>query len=282
MDIRGGGKHIKILIGLMVLFAFLGIAAIILDWKEISRLVGQADWHLIPLVFLFTALSYKCIGYGFATANRIFGVRLPQRWLAEIGFVSLALNNLLSAGGAAGDSLRFLVMHGQRIAISAIVTASVFDTYFTCLTMLALVPIGLVNLYLHLPLPSKSTAGALSVIPGGLAVEEGSMSGIYALLGVPLAQAVLAAILFRVIYYFTPLFISLGFNWRMLRLVDWRGSASEVWCARAHLQSFRSVGQATGQFTAYVSADVQYRGAKSSLSSAWHRAYLLCWLAGSE
>jgi uncharacterized protein (TIRG00374 family) len=334
--------NIRMLIGLMVLFAFLGIAAIFMDWKEIRKLVGQADWRLIAFVLLFTALSYTCIGYGFATANRIFGVRLSQPRLAEIGFVSLALNNLLSAGGAAGYSVRFLVMRGQGVSISDIVAASVFHSYFTSLAMLALLPIGLANLYLHGTLPPGGTAGVgiaaislmvvfafatallflhplrravldllgrawrkirrgrpldafqefdstlsygvntirarpqllvlllllimmdwsssimalwfcfdalgepldpgvlitgfalgitagvLSMIPGGLGVQEGSMSGIYALLGVPLPQAVLAAILFRVIYYFIPFFISLGFYWRMVKWVNRRGSASRV------------------------------------------------------
>jgi uncharacterized protein (TIRG00374 family) len=61
------------------------------------------------------------------------------------------------------------------------------------------------------------TAGVLSMVPGGLGVQEGSMSGIYVLLGVPLHQAVLAAILFRVVYYLVPYVVSLGFYWRLLR-----------------------------------------------------------------
>jgi uncharacterized protein (TIRG00374 family) len=61
------------------------------------------------------------------------------------------------------------------------------------------------------------TAGFISMIPGGLGVQEGSMTGIYALLGVPVRTAVLAAILFRIIYYFIPFLASLGFYRRLLR-----------------------------------------------------------------
>ena len=60
-------------------------------------------------------------------------------------------------------------------------------------------------------------AGFVSFIPGGLGVQEGSMAGVYALLGVPLRSAVLAAILFRVVYYFIPFLVSLGFYRRLLR-----------------------------------------------------------------
>jgi uncharacterized protein (TIRG00374 family) len=61
------------------------------------------------------------------------------------------------------------------------------------------------------------TAGALSLVPGGLGVQEGSMAGIFALLGAPFQQAILAAILFRVIYYLIPYILSLGFYGRLLR-----------------------------------------------------------------
>ncbi len=61
------------------------------------------------------------------------------------------------------------------------------------------------------------TAGALSLVPGGLGVQEASMAGIYALLGVSFQQAILATILFRVVYYLIPYVISLGFYRRLLR-----------------------------------------------------------------
>ena len=61
------------------------------------------------------------------------------------------------------------------------------------------------------------TAGFVSLVPGGLGVQEGSMAGIYALLGVPIGVAIVAAILFRIVYYFIPFLASLGFYRRLLR-----------------------------------------------------------------
>jgi uncharacterized protein (TIRG00374 family) len=60
-------------------------------------------------------------------------------------------------------------------------------------------------------------AGLASMVPGGFGVQEGSMAGIYALLGVHLEQAVLAAILFRILYYLVPYFLILPFSNRLLR-----------------------------------------------------------------
>jgi uncharacterized protein (TIRG00374 family) len=59
-------------------------------------------------------------------------------------------------------------------------------------------------------------AGVLSMIPGGVVIQEASMAGVYALLGVPFAQAVLAAILFRILFYFVPYFLILPFYNRLL------------------------------------------------------------------
>ena len=53
--------------------------------------------------------------------------------------------------------------------------------------------------------------GVMSMVPGGLGVQEGTMAGTYHLLGVPLEQAVLASVLFRMLYYMVPLAVSLVF-----------------------------------------------------------------------
>jgi uncharacterized protein (TIRG00374 family) len=61
------------------------------------------------------------------------------------------------------------------------------------------------------------TVGVISFLPGGLGTQDASTVGVYATYGVPLAQGALAYILFRVIYYFIPFVISLGFYRRLLR-----------------------------------------------------------------
>lgn len=52
-------------------------------------------------------------------------------------------------------------------------------------------------------------AGNLSLIPGGLGVQEASLAGVFALLGTSFTQAALASILFRVVCDFIPFFMSL-------------------------------------------------------------------------
>lgn len=60
-------------------------------------------------------------------------------------------------------------------------------------------------------------AGVISALPGGIGIQEGSMTGIAMLFGATFEQAVLAALLFRVIYYFVPYGVSLPFYWHLLR-----------------------------------------------------------------
>ncbi len=60
-------------------------------------------------------------------------------------------------------------------------------------------------------------AGALSLVPGGIGVVEGSMSAAFVLMGVPLAVAGVAVIVFRFCYYVVPLIaVSVVFR-RMMR-----------------------------------------------------------------
>ncbi len=60
-------------------------------------------------------------------------------------------------------------------------------------------------------------AGVISFLPGGLGTQDASTVGVLVSYGVPLAQATLADILFRVIYYFIPFILSLGLYRRLLR-----------------------------------------------------------------
>ena len=60
-------------------------------------------------------------------------------------------------------------------------------------------------------------AGVISLVPGGLGVQEATMTGVLVLLGVPFGQAVLGTVLFRAIFFFLPYLLSLGFYRRLLR-----------------------------------------------------------------
>jgi len=61
------------------------------------------------------------------------------------------------------------------------------------------------------------TLTLIPLIPGSIGVQEASMAGMMALFGVPFSQGVIAAILFRVVYYFVPFVASLALFWSLFR-----------------------------------------------------------------
>jgi uncharacterized protein (TIRG00374 family) len=315
----------------VVAFVLLAIVLVVLDWKDVHQLVDKSDWGLTFVALLFTALSYLCLSYSFVTVNRVFGIGIVWQELLDIGFVSTALANVTGLGGAAAYSLRIAVMQRQGKPSGNILAASIFHTYLYIVTLLGLLPLGLIyliathqlgegvatalrfatvmlilaiviataivfvspirsvvlrilnrlwHLFRHrssisflndfdatltlgaakirshplalaLPLGSMLanlvftlvslwfcfaaignqlglgalmigfvigiSAGNLSMVPGGLGVQEASMAGMYALFGVPFTQAVLASVLFRVVYDFIPFFMSLAMYRRLLR-----------------------------------------------------------------
>jgi len=64
------------------------------------------------------------------------------------------------------------------------------------------------------------SAGNVAMIPAGLGVQEASMSGVYALFGTPFEQAVLASLLFRILYDIIPFVAGLPFYRKLLQKLD--------------------------------------------------------------
>ena len=315
----------------VVLFLVAGVLVIVLDWKEMQQIIGQADWFLVAPSFLFTGLSYICLGISLAIIFQIFGIKEDFNYLARLGFVSNAASYLMNVGGATGVSLQYALLKRRGHDTENILAPSLFQLYFSGLALMVLLPVSLLYILLsrqlslgaalgigvsiailmlllilasvvvfssrarsillyylgrviHFIIRRKIdtalndfdnamgrgvtlirqrprviwmlllmavgdwtgtiaalwfcfaalgtylsagvlitgfslgiTVGFISMVPGGLGVQEGSMVGIYTLLGVSVRTAILAAILFRIVYYFVPFLISIGFFQHLLR-----------------------------------------------------------------
>ena len=317
---------------LVVLFGVL-VAAVAADWTSARRVLRAADWRLLAPALAVTALSYVCSSAAYAQACRAFGVASRTIRLLLAGFVSMAVNNLITLGGA-GYAVGAILLRDRDAGLRDIAAASAFNSYLyfavgtTCLPLsLLYVIVGrhvpqraeaglvlvvvlgcllavLVNLAVLLPRFRSSllrflgrtlrrltrrdaesrlmafdesftiglawlrarpgrfvgllaaiigdwlfcvaaiwlcfaalgirlhagvmlsgffiaiAAGALSMLPGGMGVQDGSMAGVYALLGVPFGPALLAAVLFRVVYYLIPFALGLAVYGRLMRTVS--------------------------------------------------------------
>jgi uncharacterized protein (TIRG00374 family) len=331
IDTSQSTKRQRILIGIIVIVVLIGVILVASDWEDFRKILDEADWRLILPALFFTMISYACVGISYAMMSRLIGIKMGWRDLSEIGFVTVILNHIVTTGGVAGLSVRYLLMERHGVKIREVLSSSLMHFYLTSLVLIAILPFSFYNLLnsatlprgiailigiatvamiivsiigalllfvnaLRSPVlefigkilnkftrkdirerfdkfnetldqgskalstqpfkviaiivivivewaavvvtlafcfdalgtvPSISTlitgfaigliAGVLSMVPGGFGVQEASMAGIYALLGVPFEQALLAAILFRGVYYLIPYFASLIFYGRLLR-----------------------------------------------------------------
>jgi glycosyltransferase 2 family protein len=325
---RSQNRFITVLILAIIV---VGVILVALDWENMRQVLTDADWRYLPLVLLFTFLSYAFYSYAYAFVSQLLGIPMRKRELAEVCFISTVVNHVITTGGVVGYSLRYLLMKMYNVTLKDVLTSSILHYYLTSLDMLTFLPLcfiflllkasvprgaaivlGLMTLlfsillvlitvlvlfpsrrrpiinflaylgrkllhrdlqnwltqfddtltcgteaFRHKPIvlvwvmlftlldfsssiiamgfvfealgpPVKAgalvagyvigiMAGLLSMVPGGFGVQEGSMAGIYALLGVQLEQAILAAILFRILYYLLPYFLILPFYTRLQR-----------------------------------------------------------------
>jgi glycosyltransferase 2 family protein len=317
--------------GVVVAIALLGAVFIAMDWSEIQGVLKQASWIPIPYALLVTGVSYLCISYSFARVAQLLGISMRASDLTAVGFVSTVLNHLVSSGGAAGNSIRLVVMGRHGVSLREVVAVTLLHFYLTSLAMMGMLPVGLVYFLLHAVvgrttaviliavsalilmasavaagmlfwgwmrmavlqgltrgahrllrrdvseslerldetlatatetirrrpasilvimvligtdwifsaatlwfcfrslgvtlLPGQlvsgfvigTVAGVASMIPGGLGVQEGSMAGVFHLLGAALEPALLASVLYRVVYFMVPYAVSLAFYGQLLR-----------------------------------------------------------------
>ncbi len=327
-DTRPRNRFVTLLI---LAITLLGAVLVALDWKDMRQVLYEADWRYLPLVLLFTFLSYTFYSYAFAYVSQMLGIQMRKRDLAEVCFISTVVNHVLTSGGVVGYSLRYLLMKMYNATLKDVLTSSILHYYLTSLDMLTFLPICFIYLMINAAVPRGAAialglmtllfglllavitllvlfpsrrrpvinllahlgrrilrrdltswfiqfdetltcgteafrhkpivllwvmlltvldfassiiamgfvfealgppvragalvtgyvigimAGLVSMVPGGFGIQEGSMAGIYALLGVQLEQAILAAILFRVLYYLLPYFLILPFYNRLRR-----------------------------------------------------------------
>jgi uncharacterized protein (TIRG00374 family) len=142
---------------LVILVALLGLVFIIADWDQIVTAVERADWRQLPYALAATLISYLCIGLSFAQVSRLLGVSMRQRDLAVVGFVSSVLNNIVMSGGAAGYSVRFMLMHRHGVTMREVIAISILHFYLTSLFMIAMLPVGLLYMGLNAAISQTAT-----------------------------------------------------------------------------------------------------------------------------
>jgi uncharacterized protein (TIRG00374 family) len=84
------------------------------------------------------------------------GVKMRRLDLSGIGFVSIILNQLMSGLGAAGYSVRFMLMNRHGVRFRDILAISLLHFYLSSVMMIVMLPVGTVYLALNAPLPETA------------------------------------------------------------------------------------------------------------------------------
>jgi uncharacterized protein (TIRG00374 family) len=159
---------------LIVLIAMIGLVFIVVDWSQIRNALMQASWKPIPYALVATLISYTSISLNFALLSKLMGVNMRWRDLSVVGFVSIVLNHLVSGGGAAGYSVRFMLMNRHGVSMREVVTISILHFLLTSLIMIVTLPVGL--LYLGLNASLSQTTMILLAIAALLLILTSSLA----------------------------------------------------------------------------------------------------------
>lgn len=92
----------KISIIIVVVLLAMGAVVIALDWQQARQLIGEANWFVTIVALFFTAVSFFCLCSAFLVISRLFEINISRWKLLQIGYVSLALDNVLALSGFGG------------------------------------------------------------------------------------------------------------------------------------------------------------------------------------
>ncbi len=172
---------------------------------------------ILLIILTLVALLVVATGIAFYSRLRVFVLRgIGRIWhLVSRRNIQKTLDQFSEAVTLGVEDLKKRPDNRVPLAISILidVAASIAALWF-CFAALGIpVHVGVLLTGFNFGI----TLTVISFIPGDMGVQEATMAGVFALFGVPFSEGVIAAILFRIVYYFVPFVISLAFYWSLLR-----------------------------------------------------------------
>jgi len=153
---------------LLVLFLLLlGAVLTLLDRDRIAAILSKADWRVLPGAIFFIACANALLGYAYAILARLMGIRMERLKLAEICFVSTMVNRVIRSAGAAGFSLRYLMMKPYGIGLNDVLNSSIIHFLLSSMVFLGLIPLGILYTVVFLTLPEGLTSSLVILAAAG-------------------------------------------------------------------------------------------------------------------
>lgn len=161
----------------MGLLLLAGAALILFDRERILTALHQADWMVLPWAILFIILAYALVSVSYVILARIMGIRIKSGELAIIFFTTTVINRLVRSGGAAGYSLRYLMMKKHGVGMNDVLNSSFLHFLLGSMLMLGLLPPGMIYLLVFTPIPPEVAPSliVLAVLGALLGFAAGSV-----------------------------------------------------------------------------------------------------------
>ena len=134
-----------------LLLLLVGLALILFDRDRIIQILAQANWKVLPGALLFVILSNSLVSVSYVILARALGISIPRFELGLIFYVTNVLNRLVRSGGAAGFSLRYLLMKPYGVELNDVLNSSFIHFLLGGLIMLGALPVVVIYTLLTLP-----------------------------------------------------------------------------------------------------------------------------------
>ncbi len=205
--------HTFIINVILMLFVLIGFSSLLTN-KQMGIYNFIVSSFLIFIALYVTYLAFKSV------INREFReswIDRIARWVNKLfSFFSKKEGDLIDGGELAsfkGEFNQGMELMGLRRGELRVPVLYVFLDWIGCLLTLYFCFLAIHYVIrpevLIVGFSVGLFASIISLVPGGLGVMEGSMAAIYYSLNVPLEEAIVAVILYRLVYYVFPFLTSL-------------------------------------------------------------------------
>jgi uncharacterized protein (TIRG00374 family) len=168
----------KIVLPALILLAF-GLALILFDRQEVNEILSGADWRYIPGALFFVACSNGLVSLSYILLARLVGIRMDGWELGASFYTTNVMNRLMRGGGAAGFSLRYLIMNQFGVNLNDVLNSSFIHFLLGSLIMLAMLPLAVIYITLVLTLPPSTTLMMIFLAAAGLLMGVGAASVLF-------------------------------------------------------------------------------------------------------
>ena len=142
--------QVKIILPVLLLLAF-GLGLILLDRERIIQILGQADFGVLPRALIFVVCSNSLVSISYVILAGSVGMQMGRLEQGTIFYVTNVMNRLVMSGGAAGFSLRYLMMKPYGVRLDDVLNTSFIHFLLGSLIMLGMLPLVVIYILLTLP-----------------------------------------------------------------------------------------------------------------------------------